>query len=103
MKLFIQCVAKESKAIQTTLGGRNFNFNTDNIPFGMYRHTDLMEQRRIRPTLNRKEFMRVAPHLPEIRSHHKIQKVYQITKNGAHDDKSVSTILLLHGMYSNEN
>lgn len=25
--------------------------------------TDLIEQRRIRPTLNRKEFMRVAPHL----------------------------------------
>jgi len=27
-------------------------------------YTDLMEERRISPTLNRKEFMRVAPHLP---------------------------------------
>jgi len=41
----------------------------------MYRrdYTHLIEERRIRPTLNRKEFIRVAPHLPDIRSCCQIQ------------------------------
>lgn len=59
-----------------------------------------MEERRIRPTLNRKEFIRVAPHLPDIRSYY-INRDAKLPKM-EWNDKSIA-LKLLHGMYSNKN
>jgi hypothetical protein len=41
-----------------------------------------MEQRRIRPTLNRKEFMRVAPHQQEACSHWELSVSALTDQNG---------------------
>lgn len=48
-----------------------------------------MEQRRMRPTLNRKEFMRVAPHLQKHFTGYNNRKIFNWIPNNKYKTKSI--------------